>query len=256
MGQVGHPGPVAGRAGGQPLEDEPEEQHRPRREAQRQEEEEREETGDPGPGEETEERPEHPGDRPGRPHQCLDGVGVHGRVAEQGQHPGGEVEEGEGGPAHPLLGHGAEDMEEEHVPQQMQPVAVHEESGERGEQPTRRAVPELLWHHAPAFEVGGLRDQQIAGAPVGALGGGQARRGAEQEDGAAEADEGVGDQGSGPAVGRWAPARCLSEHGQIMAYGQQSTQSASPGRGRVARARLCPAPHDHQAVGLREAPWR
>lgn len=232
MGQIRHPRPSAARAlDRQPLQGEPEDQHDPGGEAQRQEEEEREQARDPGPGEQVEERPEHRRDRPRRADERLVGRGVRGGVGDQGEVAAGDVEEGELGTAHAFLGHHPEHVQEEHVAEQMQPAAVHEEGGERGEQGASGAVPQLARDHAPLFEVPRLGGEQGVGVAVGRI---EAGERTDQEDQAAQGDQGVGhgrsargdspQESTGQSAGRGTPI----DHEQSMTQAEGTGQTASP----------------------------
>ena len=109
-----------------PLQYEPEPEHEPGRDADRDEEQERDQAPHPGPRVEHQVRAEHPGDRPGRTDQRPGRSGVRDSEAIRRDVPARQVEEQVGHPAETVLDVVAEDEQEEHVAEQVQPPRVHE----------------------------------------------------------------------------------------------------------------------------------
>lgn len=257
MDEVGHPGP--GRVHRPPLKGEPETEHQPGREPQREEEQEWYERGDAGVRMQPQVGAEDGRDRPRGADQHPGGVRrvrLGQREAVRGERAGGQVEEGEAGPAEPFLDSGAEDIEEEQVAQQVQPAGVQEERAEHcerrvlaGGRPGRAAghrvggLGELFGGQrapgqqlgrdgAPALLVPLLRADPVLAAPVQRVEpGGRA----DQEDQGVERDQRVADgrDGSGRAAGprtgvvedrdRHAPKHPSARHGRHRAYGRWAT---------------------------------
>lgn len=228
MRQICHPRPLAVLPRRHPLQRHPERQHHPCRKPQRQKQEEGEQARHAGFGEQEEERAEDRRDRPRRADQALVGIGVRERVPEQRHIAADPIEQGVREAAHVFLDHCPEDIEEEHVAQQVQPTAVHEQGRERGEQGPCRTVEQFIGDHAPALEVGALRGEQLV---PGAVSGVQTRGRGQYEDHAADRDDAVRDRSRvtseecGQPVDRGAP---IADHGQSMTQGGERAAYGRP----------------------------
>ena len=141
MREIGH----VARAGGgvsrgvHPLQDEPGTEHQPGRDAHRDEEQERHQRPHLRPRVEHEVGAEHTGDRAGRPDERLNRGPVREREPVSRDIAAEHVEKQVGEPAEAVLDVVAEDDEEQHVPEQVQPARV-QEHGEQHRQRRRLVV--------------------------------------------------------------------------------------------------------------------
>ena len=164
MGHVGHgacPGRrVAGRV--HPLQDEPAAEHQPRGDAHGDEEQERHQRPDLGPRVDHQVGAEHAGDGPGCSDERLDRGLVGQREPVRGDVAGDQVEQQVRELAELVLDVVAEDDEEQHVAEQVQPALV-DEHGEQHRQRRRLVIGR------PALVAGVRAGPGLAGRDQGKL---------------------------------------------------------------------------------------
>lgn len=191
------------------LQHEPEAQHQPGRQSERQEDQEGHQDPHPGLRVQHQIGAQDPGDGPRRTDQRVARVVVEEREAVRRRVAADDVEQREAHMPHTVLDVVAEDQQEQHVAQKVQPAAVQEHRREdrqrrglvvvrrghhtarralraradvaRGDQPRHLMVDQLLWNRRVVVQKR-LEMAQLGQAAVARHGAGQAGREKEHED--------------------------------------------------------------------------